>query len=475
MAPEKRWTKRVVSLLVPSWSSQQPQSTYLISKPGSASTWLEDSIKAGHIIYFDYSEFKVIKQIGKGGYGTVEYAEWKNTDQEVALKSLNTDEPQINEESLKEFVNELDLLRKVSFHPNINRFYGVTKGIPQDFVKLYDRCWEENPEDRPDIEEVINILESISQDTASLPVPVKILEEKLEIRESPPSNGNLYDQSDNVSVPQTLYTSSMDHSEVDLNVSNSAVSTMNSHSSSDNSNITFETFYDATTSSSSEENTESTTSLSEHSAQASVLLDEITGLYIEQIKIGSIITKNKFDRWIVDHKENLENILHYLIINKNVIQHGEVMVGKFFERGFGTEMNKKESLDCFKRASEKGDIYGHYNVGYCYYRDFGNYEQATEYFELAVKKGLLSKAKYMLGIMKNNGYGTDKDVSTAFALFKEAAENGYVPAQYWLAVFYLEGTGTKQNEPLALEWFRKCVDSGGYEDAEKKITDLCKH
>ncbi|CAG8456435.1 10581_t:CDS:2, partial [Acaulospora morrowiae] len=387
--------------------------------------WLEDSIRAGHIRYFEYSQFKIIKKIGRGGFGTVNYAEWKACDRDVALKSLNADDSQFDESSLKEFVNELRLLRDVDSHPNINRFFGVTQ-VPQDFIDLYDRCLKENPDDRPNIEEVVEILKNISTQENELSTSPLVIFDG-ELKESPFNSYQIFDQTDNVSIPQPSLTTQSSHT----------------------------TYF----------TTRSSIVQSVHSIPASALLDEITDLYIEDITIGSDITKNNLERWLDNHKENLENVSHYLILNQDV-QHWEVMVGEFFRRGIGFKIDRKESLVWFQKASDMDDAYGHYNVG-CYYHEYGICGEALKYFELAAKKGLVGSAKYMLGIMLNNGYGTDKDIRGAFNLFKEAAECGHVPAQYWLAVFYSKGTGTEKNRILASNWFKKCVDNGGYEDAEK--------
>ncbi|CAG8475312.1 7726_t:CDS:2, partial [Scutellospora calospora] len=82
------------------------------------SKWVEEALKDGIIAFFDYSVFKDIQQIGKGGFGVIYSADYYN--KKVALKCLGTNEP------TKEFVNELKHLRTVSFHPNTNQFHGIT-------------------------------------------------------------------------------------------------------------------------------------------------------------------------------------------------------------------------------------------------------------------------------------------------------------------------------------------------------------
>ncbi len=53
------------------------------------------------IVYYEYSDFKKIQQIGRGSFGNVVRANWKNTDYFFALKSFNNDRVTL-EEVLKE-------------------------------------------------------------------------------------------------------------------------------------------------------------------------------------------------------------------------------------------------------------------------------------------------------------------------------------------------------------------------------------
>ena len=62
--------------------------------------WLEKSIKED-TIYYEYSDFKILQQIGSGSFGSVVRANWKN-NQLYALKSFNN-----NKSTLKEVVNEV--------------------------------------------------------------------------------------------------------------------------------------------------------------------------------------------------------------------------------------------------------------------------------------------------------------------------------------------------------------------------------
>jgi len=67
--------------------------------------WLEKSIADKCFNYYEYSDFKNIKPIGKGSFGNVVRANWKNIDCFFALKSFNNDKV-----TLKEVVNEVKYL-----------------------------------------------------------------------------------------------------------------------------------------------------------------------------------------------------------------------------------------------------------------------------------------------------------------------------------------------------------------------------
>ncbi|GBC52592.2 uncharacterized protein OCT59_028773 [Rhizophagus irregularis] len=82
--------------------------------------WLEKSIANEYLNYYEYSEFKNLKPLGSGSYGSVVRVNWKNAL--FALKTFNNDKI-----TLKEVVNEIILQKKVDFHENILRLCGITK------------------------------------------------------------------------------------------------------------------------------------------------------------------------------------------------------------------------------------------------------------------------------------------------------------------------------------------------------------
>ncbi|PKK63577.1 hypothetical protein RhiirC2_716887 [Rhizophagus irregularis] len=116
-----------------------------IREPNSINVLLDDKI----ICYYDSQEFKNFAKIGSGGFSTVHVAYWKNTTK-FAIKKFNE-----NLNSMEEIINEINLMI-IASHPNIIRFYGVTK---------LKECWRQEPDERPDVHKVNSELNKIIDST----------------------------------------------------------------------------------------------------------------------------------------------------------------------------------------------------------------------------------------------------------------------------------------------------------------------
>ncbi|CAI2181517.1 17551_t:CDS:2 [Funneliformis geosporum] len=82
-------------------------------------------LQGRYILYHESQDFKDVSKIDSGGYAAVYLAHWKITKTKLAIKKFV-------ENSTKEIIlNEIHIMeimrRKVNFHPNIIRFFGITK------------------------------------------------------------------------------------------------------------------------------------------------------------------------------------------------------------------------------------------------------------------------------------------------------------------------------------------------------------
>ncbi|PKY56191.1 kinase-like protein [Rhizophagus irregularis] len=82
--------------------------------------WFDKSIAEEYITLYEFSDFNNLQPIGRGSFGSVFRANWKNTDTIFAIKKFNN-----NNSTPNQVVNEVKLQKRVDFHENIIRFHGI--------------------------------------------------------------------------------------------------------------------------------------------------------------------------------------------------------------------------------------------------------------------------------------------------------------------------------------------------------------
>ncbi|KAF0455190.1 kinase-like protein [Gigaspora margarita] len=101
--------------------------------------WLKKSISDGYINYLEYNKFSDPAIIGAGAFGKVFKCEWKDCELMVAFKCLKIDTNlRLDEKIIKDL-----LKRRVSNHPNIISFYGVTKNCDGHYLMVMQYANEE--------------------------------------------------------------------------------------------------------------------------------------------------------------------------------------------------------------------------------------------------------------------------------------------------------------------------------------------
>ena len=126
-------------------------------------------------------------------------------------------------------------------------------------------------------------------------------------------------------------------------------------------------------------------------------------------------------------------------------------------------MNTKEKIEQLKRDAEAGDASAQNSLACAYYNGDGvekDIPAALDLFEKSAaggdKYGLSNLAyRYRYG---KDGYA--KDLKKAFDLYLQAAEQGHVPAQETVGIFYDFGYGIEQDDTKAVEWYTKAATKG---------------
>ncbi|CAB4419367.1 unnamed protein product [Rhizophagus irregularis] len=98
--------------------------------------WIEEAIDKEYYKLYEYENFHNIQEIGSSVFGKVYRANWKNSEQYVALKSFFN----LNDVAVKEIIHELKLQREIQFHDNIIKFHGIAKfesDDQDDLLKKY--------------------------------------------------------------------------------------------------------------------------------------------------------------------------------------------------------------------------------------------------------------------------------------------------------------------------------------------------
>ena len=86
----------------------------------------------------------------------------------------------------------------------------------------------------------------------------------------------------------------------------------------------------------------------------------------------------------------------------------------------------------------------------------GDDAKAVEWLRRSVQKEHPASL-YQLGLLAGSGRGMEKDVEQATKLMRLAAERGFAPAQYFLALTYIRGQGVPKDDAIATDPF-SCLD-----------------
>lgn len=96
-------------------------------------------------------------------------------------------------------------------------------------------------------------------------------------------------------------------------------------------------------------------------------------------------------------------------------------------------------------------------------RDF---RAAFNAFHFAAEQGF-APAQFNIAMMYDDGQGVAQNKSAAINWYRKAAEQGHRDAQFNLAVAYKDGIGVQKDMPSAIVWYRKAAEQG---DAEAQLS-----
>ncbi|KAK8876598.1 hypothetical protein M9Y10_006816 [Tritrichomonas musculus] len=142
--------------------------------------------------------------------------------------------------------------------------------------------------------------------------------------------------------------------------------------------------------------------------------------------------------------------------------YGPVRLGICYHLGYGVEQSSTKALDCYKKAAEQMNSFGFNSLGFCYYNGFAvetNYAKALEYYTRAAELGN-SESINSLGICYTNGTGVEQNYTTAIEYYLKAAELGNSNSYNSLGFCYSNGKGIEKNLSKAIECYEKSAEMG---------------
>ena len=129
--------------------------------------------------------------------------------------------------------------------------------------------------------------------------------------------------------------------------------------------------------------------------------------------------------------------------------------------GIGVEPNDLVALKWYQSAASHGDPQMQHNLGLIYKNGYGsvqkNYGKAAEWFFKSARQGY-SASKMELALIYFRDPEAIKDVSVAERLMTEAAEDGILDAQIYLAHYYFERKSGKYDLRKAYVWASKAAN-----------------
>ncbi|GBC06524.1 hypothetical protein RclHR1_00690014 [Rhizophagus clarus] len=363
----------------------------------------------------------------------------------------------------------------------------IIVGTPIEYSNLYSDCWKYEPNERPDIREVVSNLKSISLKKSDI---------------------ILYNNDDNHNANNSLikpYNSESYNEFIGMNddLSIGYISSnfkfKNSSSSQISQPVTLNIMEH-------DNNTISSTDTFESKLDfiKNFVIDELIkimiknhdkGIAFDQIKeitykqiLRSKQTIEDLVKWLLKNQVKPQYIhflgllYYYNICNIDVEENSakafelfskvsksnyslaQVYLAKCYSDGCGTEKDNILAFHWYKKSVENGSNIGEFYLGYCYEFGIGTLidkRKSVELYRKAANNGNITATIYLADCYRL-GKGADKNEIKAFEYYKILADKNVADAQYQLGNCFYHGIGTNIDERQAFYWYDKAKNNGNF-------------
>ncbi|CAJ0647225.1 4976_t:CDS:2 [Entrophospora sp. SA101] len=351
------------------------------------SNLFEELINEKQLNLYEYEQFNKIKEISiKEKCNKIYKAIWKLNNVIVTLKELMVDVTfQENRSILHSFIDELKLHKKLDFHSNILKFYGITKGkikfsifglslqstsdIKGDMTYIGPQCYEKNNK-KSDIYNLGFLLWEISSG--------KTPSRNLYL----PSNNNTSSFSSSIIQESSAKGTPQSYIDVYKNCWNddpdkrpdiNEIEKLLAQHRRSSFNVTkFHQIPQSPTKLNSSNNSiESNKKIIADTD--STFFENLLKFFIELLELSGdnnyIISSLK--GFLHNHMREHKSTFKSLLKNYNDDSDFNFIIGFFYENSIGTVQDKQLAFEHYEKSAKTGNSIGQYFLGRCYYWGFG--------------------------------------------------------------------------------------------------------
>ncbi|RGB29441.1 kinase-like domain-containing protein [Rhizophagus diaphanus] len=303
----------------------------------------------------------------------------------------------------------------------------IVPNTPEEYVKIYTKCWDGEPDNRPTIYQVVDWLNAIITKSGVIIKNQQISNERNERELNETSISNNYSELQ-VELSQLIQNfDKINIKEIDPMIILSK-----------QKNFLIEDF--------------------------NIIIDVINDFIIKLNNKGLEwkSDKQKTIEYFNNHNLDSQEIYSWLLDNQNSLN-SIFILGYFNYYGIVTSEDNGKAFNLFINASEKNHILAQYFVGECYFYGNGtvkNEKLAYKYYKKVANKNL-SSGQLNIGCCYDYGIGIKKDLKKAFYWYEKAANNGNITAMYNLGLSYKDEKGIKKDYDKAFELIKQSA-KGGY-------------
>ncbi|KAF9156217.1 hypothetical protein DFQ26_009437 [Actinomortierella ambigua] len=169
-------------------------------------------------------------------------------------------------------------------------------------------------------------------------------------------------------------------------------------------------------------------------------------------------------------QDDVEAVRWYRLAAENGHCDAQFTLSQWYSLGRGVTQSDADAAKWLTEAAKQGNMAAQLHLGMFYWNGQGVEQSDIEAIEWLTKAAIQGnvEAQHNLGLIYEGGRGADRSDIDAFKWFVMAAEQGYAEAQFLVGLRYVEGRGVQQSYIKARWWFTQAADQNNA-DAQRSL------